>query len=395
MKNRVVYYTIGILALWLSPQQRQLQLFQFECRFPSLHNKDVQTLHTLQKITLSKRSAGSGTAAKAIRTSKGMKRFANLCQSICDLDNLRLADFRARKNKGHQTGVKSHQLNQEENLNTLKDLLLSKLYRTSEYTVSKIYEPKERDIFRLPYFPDRITHHAIINIIGPMLVSTFTRDTYSGIKERGIHAASFALRRALRNESETTYCLKLDIRKFYPSIDHGVLKTQLRAKFKDADLIWLLDEIIDSAPGLPIGNLLSQYFANFYLNGFDHWIKQDLRVKDYFRYADDVVILSNEKTLLHEHVHKIKDYLASRLALQVKGNYQVFPVSARGIDFVGYVHYHTYTRLRKSTKQNFARMLASRPSKESIASYRGWTKHCNSNHLIKTLFKNKNQSSWT
>jgi RNA-directed DNA polymerase len=128
--------------------------------------------------------------------------------------------------------------------------------------------------YRLPYFPDRITHHAVMNILEPIFMQLFTSDTYSCIKKRGIHAAALAVKKALRNEPATRYCLKLDIKKFYPNIDHQVLKHLLRRKFKDEDLLWLLDEIIDSAPGLPIGNYLSQYFANFYLTYFDHWIKK-------------------------------------------------------------------------------------------------------------------------
>jgi RNA-directed DNA polymerase len=212
----------------------------------------------------------------------------------------------------------------------------------------------------------------------------FTGDTYSCIKKRGIHGAAFAVRKALRNEDGTKYCLKLDIKKFYPSIDHAILKMLLRRKFKDNDLLWLLDEIIDSAPGLPIGNYLSQYFANFYLAYFDHWIKEVKQVKYYFRYADDLVILSGDKKHLHQLLYEIKQYLSS-LKLSVKENYQVFPVDSRSIDFVGYRFYHSHTLLRKSIKQRFAKMLSRRRNDTSIASYWGWVKHCNGTHLLKTL----------
>src|SRR6185436_15260850 len=109
---------------------------------------------------------------------------------------------------------------------------------------------------------------------------------------------SFALREALKDVPSTKYCLKLDIKKFYPSVDHDILKQLLRRKFKDPDLLWLLDEIIDSADGLPIGNYLSQYFANFYLTYFDHWLKEEERIGPYFRYADDLVFLSPDKESL-------------------------------------------------------------------------------------------------
>jgi retron-type reverse transcriptase len=314
-----------------------------------------------------------------------MKRIGNIYQSICTIENLQLADQRAGKGKHWQYGVQLHMKNNEQNILQLQQQLLNKTYRTSGYQTFKIYEPKEREIFRLPYFPHRIVHHAVMNILEPIFVAAFTSDTYSCIKKRGIHAAAYKVRTALRDVPGTQYCLKLDIKKFYPSIDHHVLKSLLRRKFKDPDLIWLLDEIIDSAPGLPIGNYLSQYLSNFYLTYFDHWIKEEQKVKYYFRYADDLVILAPGKQQLHTLLSGIKNYLSDRLKLQVKETYQIFPVEARGIDFVGYVFYHTHIRLRKTIKKNFARMIAMQKNTASIASYMGWAKHCNSNHLIKTL----------
>jgi retron-type reverse transcriptase len=285
-----------------------------------------------------------------------------------------------------------HDENRESNLLALQQMLLNKTYRTSAYDIFKVYEPKERDVYRLPYFPDRITHHAVMNILEPIFVSVFTADTYSCIKKRGIHAAANAIKLALRDTPATQYCLKLDIKKYYPNINHDVLKQLLRRKIKDNDLLWLLDEIIDSAEGLPIGNYLSQYLANFYLTYFDHWMKEQKAVKYYFRYADDLVILANDKPYLHALLADIKQYLSERLLLTVKENYQLFPVAARGIDFVGYVFYHTHTRLCKTIKQNFARMLAADRNKASIASYQGWIKHCNGNHLIKNLLHEPIQS---
>lgn len=314
-----------------------------------------------------------------------MKRKNNIYQQIYSIANLQQADINARKGKLSQPGVIEHDKNREANIKSLHEMLKNKTYKTSPYTIFTIREPKERIIFRLPYFPDRIAQHAAMIPLEAIFTSTFTADTYSCIKGKGIHAATFALRRSLRDVPGTQYCLKLDIKKFYPSIDHDALKALLRRKLKDADLLWFLDEIIDSADGLPIGNYLSQYFANFYLTYFDHWIKETKRVKHYFRYADDLVILSHSKLELHQLLAEITAYLNTRLKLQVKSNYQVFPVSARGIDFVGYVHYHTHTLLRKSIKQDFSRMIARNNNAASRASYCGWAKHCNSKNLLKKL----------
>lgn len=314
-----------------------------------------------------------------------MKRIKQLYEKIYNLENLKLADEKARKGKKSQYGIQAHDTNRDANLQMLHEMLKNKTYKTSTYTTFKIFEPKERVIFRLPYFPDRITHHAVMNIMEPIFVSTFTSDTYSCIKGKGIHAAHKSLKKALRDIEGTQYCLKLDIKKFYPNIDHDVLKQLLRRKIKDNDLLWLLDGIIESAEGLPIGNYLSQYFANFYLTYFDHWIKEVKGVKYYFRYADDLVILSSNKPDLHQLLDDIRQYLDQNLKLTVKHNYQVFPVDDRGIDFIGYVFFHTHILLRKSIKQNFARMMFHNPNPQSLASYQGWSKHCNSKHLLKKL----------
>lgn len=317
-----------------------------------------------------------------------MKRLGNIYQQIISIENLQAADTKACRGKSKQPGVIQHSQNRDANIQALHVLLRNKQYRTSEYTTFKVYEPKERLVYRLPYYPDRILHHAIMNVLEPMFTACFTADTYSCIKGKGIHAAALNLRKALRDEAGTTYCLKLDIKKFYPSINHTTLKALLHRKIKDRDVLSLLDEIIDSADGLPIGNYLSQYFANFYLTYFDHWLKEVKGVKYYFRYADDLVILANNKPYLHTLLADIKEYLSTHFKLKVKENHQVFPVAARGIDFLGYVFYHTHVRLRKTIKQNFARAVK-RGNPKSLAAYWGWAKHANTNHLIKKLLPTK------
>lgn len=253
-----------------------------------------------------------------------MKRLGNLYDKIISMDNLRLADERARKGKTHSYGVRVHDKHAEADLLALHEALKAGTYKTSEYSIFTIYEPKERIIYRLPYFPDRIVHHAIMNILEPVWVSVFTADTYSCIKGRGIQAAADKVRKAIdRDKPGCAYCLKIDIRKFYPSIDHDVLKAIVRRKIKDTRLLKLLDEIIDSAEGLPIGNYLSQYLANLVLTYFDHWVKEVRRVKYYFRYADDIVVLHSSKKYLRELLAEFETYLTG-LKLHVKDNKQIF-----------------------------------------------------------------------
>lgn len=362
-----------------------------------------------------------------------MKRIGNIFDRVISLENLRLADEKARKGKGRTYGVRVHDKNREANLQALHEQLKNGTFKTSKYHTFTIHEPKEREIFRLPYYPDRILHHAIMNVLEPIWVSVFNKNTYSCIKNRGIHKCAKDLKQALKQDPDgTRYCLKMDIRKFYPSISHNVLKRVVRRKIKDNRLLALLDEIIDSVndntpkglpvrnfvstldghiqvcshgtvdvvcdtKGVPIGNYLSQYFANLVLAYFDHWLKEKKRVKYYWRYADDIVILASTKAELHELLHEIRAYLRDNLQLTVKRNYQVFPVDKRGIDFLGYVFYHTHTRLRKTIKQNLCRRVAKMnkrkvaPKKEvykqQICSWWGWCKHCNAINLMNKLSK--------
>ena len=325
-----------------------------------------------------------------------MKRINNVYDKICDLDNIEKADNKARKCKRKQYGVIKHDKNRaEDNFDLFLDLSLEN-YKTSKYSTFKVYEPKERLIFRLPYYPDRITHHAIMNIMEPIWMKVFTKDTYSCIKGRGIHTLARQLKHDLQNDKEgTKYCAKMDIKKFYPSIDHEILKMIIRKKIKDKKLLKLLDEIIDSADGVPIGNYLSQYFANLYLAYFDHWIKEVLKVKHYYRYADDIVLLSDDKDQLRRWVIAIRIYLKENLKLELKSNYQIFPVEVRGIDFVGYVFRHNYIKIRKGVKLRLMKLvrlykddkISQEKFEQSVTSYFGWLKYCNSKNLLRKIHK--------
>lgn len=325
-----------------------------------------------------------------------MKRFGNLYDSVCDLDNLYLAYTKAKKGKSESYGVIRFEKELDNNILSIHKELVDGTYNTSKYEVFTIFEPKERIIYRLP-FRDRVVHHAIINVLEKTWTSVLISHTYSCIKGRGIHGLLKHLKRDLKDTEGTKYCLKMDIRKFYPSIDHEKMKTIIRKKIKDAKLLSLLDGIIDSAPGVPIGNYLSQFFANIYLSYFDHWLKEEKQIKYYYRYCDDMVLLSDSKERLHYLLCEIKIYLENQLQLELKGNYQIFPVDSRGIDFVGYIFFHSHIKMRKTIKKNFCRKAAKLnkrniPAKEykiRISSLIGWAKHCNSRNLIKTIIHNE------
>jgi len=324
-----------------------------------------------------------------------MKRVNNLFDQIVSIENLNSADIKARIGKNRSYGVNKHDKKKVENILNLHNLLKSGTFKTSKYHVFSIKTSngKDREIYQLPYYPDRIVHHAIMNVMEPVWTNIFTKDTHSCIKGRGIHGAFRSIKNSMVDIDNTKYCLKLDVKKFYPTINHSILKSIIRKKIKDTRVLSMLDEIIDSAPGVPIGNYLSQFFANLYLAYFDHWIKEVLKVKHYCRYADDIVILSGNKAELHQYLIQIKDYLIDVLKLTIKENYQIFPVEKRGIDFVGYVFYHDRILLRKSIKQSFARKVSKLKKrkypgehlKKQICSYLGWVKHCNAINLTNKL----------
>ena len=361
----------------------------------------------------------------------------DLFNSICSMDNLYRAYQNAKSGKGWYKEVKQIEKRPFYYLVGLQYMLKNHLFKTSEYEIFILNEgKKKRDVYKLPFFPDRIAQWAILQVIEPFLVANMTADTYSAIPGKGIQPIVNDLRGyyktkrvdgkkksvwvpsiLLTDEENTRYCYKIDLHHYYQSINHEVLKQKFRKVFKDPELLWLLDEIVDSIntateedlielslsgeievdpnTGIPIGNYMSQYSGNFYLSSFDHWVKEELHVKHYYRYMDDVVIFASSKEELHEIHRKVTAYTRDYLHLNIKGNYQIFPTKVRGVDFVGYRFFGEYTLLRKSTAINFKRkMRACRKKMEnnipptysewcSFNSYKGWLGNCDSYRLSK------------
>ena len=361
----------------------------------------------------------------------------DLFNSICSMDNLYRAYQNAKSGKGWYKEVKQIEKRPIYYLAGLQYMLKNHLFKTSEYEIFILNEgKKKRDVYKLPFFPDRIAQWAILQVIEPFLVANMTADTYSAIPGKGIQPIVNDLRGyyktkrvdgkkksvwvpsiLLSDEENTRYCYKIDLHHYYQSINHEVLKQKFRKVFKDPELLWLLDEIVDSIntateedlielslsgeievdpnTGIPIGNYMSQYSGNFYLSSFDHWVKEELHVKHYYRYMDDVVIFASSKEELHEIHRKVTAYTRDYLHLNIKGNYQIFPTKVRGVDFVGYRFFGEYTLLRKSTAINFKRkMRACRKKMEnnipptysewcSFNSYKGWLGNCDSYRLFK------------
>ena len=327
-----------------------------------------------------------------------MKRYGDLFQKIVEPYNIYLAYRFARKGKTWQDTIKVFEDNLENNLEQIRNSLVSYTFTTSKYETFVIYEPKRRVIYKLPFNPDRIVQHAIMNIVEPILESFFIYDSYACRKGKGIHAGSRRTMEFIRKVGKDGYCLKMDISKFYPSINHNILFNIIERKIKCQDTLNLLEDIIYSIKGgynVPVGNYTSQWLGNLYLNELDQFAKHELKVQHYIRYCDDFIFFHQDKRFLHFVATSIKDFLADTLNLKLSKN-RVFPVR-QGIDFLGYRHYPNYVLLRKSAVKRIKRRVKKLPKllasekisplqfQSSIASTQGWLRWCNSFNLSQSL----------
>ena len=325
-----------------------------------------------------------------------LKRHGNLWEKLTSMENLELAYKNARKKKSWQKQVKEMDSNKEANLEALRKMLLDKTYKVSPYKEREIYEPKKRTIYVALFYPDRIVHHALMNIIAPIYDNIFIRDSYSCRVGKGQHKGSM---RCMQFTKRNTYVLQCDISKFYPSINHNILLKIIERKIKDKDVMWLIEQIVKSLPdghNVPIGNYTSQWFGNIYMNELDTLLKQEYKVKDYIRYCDDFLIFGNDKQKLQELAKIIKDYCNNTLKLQLS-KLTVYPTK-QGVDFLGYRHFPNGKLLvRKSTVNRFKKKLKELiwklkhgfidldRARSIIDSIYGWISHAQSYNLANSL----------
>ena len=323
-----------------------------------------------------------------------MKRYGNLFEKVCDKNNIELAIINASKGKRNRANVKHIVDNKEHYSLLLKYLLEEDMYESSPYTKFTIMDncsQKEREVFAPKFYPDQVVHWAVMQVIQPILEKSMYHLSVGSRLGKGTHYGKKYLERWLRNDKKhTKYCLKLDIRKFYPSIPQDKLKECLSRKFKDDKLLNLLYSIIDSVEsGVPIGNYTSQWFANFYLTSLDHYIKEELSIRYYVRYMDDMVLIDNNKHKLHKARKSIEAFLKN-LGLTLKDNWQVFVIDDRSIDFMGFRFYHHKTILRKRTALRIKRRMKKAHKNLNyhnacaVISYYGWLKYANMyNYVLK------------
>ena len=314
-------------------------------------------------------------------------------KEIISLDNLLLAWQGFIKGKRGRKDVQEFSLNLMDNVIFLHNDLSNHTFKHGEYQAFNINDPKPRNIHKASV-RDRLLHHAIYRILYPFFDRTFVSDSFSCRISKGTHKALDRFRaffyKVSQNNTKTCWVLKCDIKRFFENIDHRILIGILEKYIPDQDIIWLTKEIIGSFckypdRGLPLGNLTSQLFVNIYMNEFDQYAKHTVKAKYYIRYADDFVILSQDKDWLCETLIKIGDFLSERLKLQLHPNKVFVKTISSGVDFLGWVHFPDHRVLRTATKRRMMKGLENNTKAETRASYLGLLKHGNTYNIKKYL----------
>ncbi len=284
-----------------------------------------------------------------------MKRAGWLYQSIPAYDNLCLAFWKAAKGKHDRQDVAAFRSDFSGNMQKLRDDLLNHDPDIGHYRFFQVRDPKPRSICAAS-FPERVLHHAIMNICEPVLEFFAIHDSYACRKGKGTHQAIAGAQKFARGYE---WYLKLDVRKYFDSIDHEIMLRELSKRFKDEDLLLLFQKLFDTyhtAPGkgMPIGNLISQHLANFYLSRFDRWLKEVRQVGGYLRYMDDMLIFGQDKSPLKAELVEIRLFLKQELGLELKPNVQLNRCQ-RGIPFLGFRIFPYCIRLSPASRRRFQR----------------------------------------
>ncbi len=336
--------------------------------------------------------------------------YRDLFNKIVQPETLFQAWKEFRVGKGRKPDVLLFERELEHNIFQLSRELKTKTYVHSGYTGFYISDPKLRHIHKATV-RDRVLHHAIMSTINHVFDPTFIPESFSCRvgkgSHKGVEVVQGMLRKESKNNTKTCYALKCDVRKFFDSIDHDILLSILRRRIKDADLLWLLDNLVESysgtqsdlfkKKGVPIGNLTSQLFANVYMNEFDQYMKHILKVRYYARYTDDFIIVSRDKEYLEKLIKPMNVFLRDRLGVNLHPNKVEILTYAKGVDFLGYVVFPNHTLLRKRTKKRVIRKFEAKikdytkgkVEKEKIVatlhSYLGVLSHANAYKLSMRL----------
>jgi len=330
-----------------------------------------------------------------------MRRFIHTYDNIITVEKLLNAWQEFLRDKRNRKDVILFQAKLMDNVLELYNDLKNKTYIHGGYHEFHISDPKPRIIHKASV-RDRLLHHLLYQELYPYFDTRFIHDSCSCRVEKGTHKAMnrfrYFHRKVSKNNTKICHVLKCDIKKFFANIDHEILKSILVKHIQDRDILWLLNQVIDSFEskhiyamaemrkvGLPLGNLTSQLLVNIYMNEFDQFVKRELKVKYYIRYADDFVILQNSRISLEELLPKISQFLKEELKLELHPNKVSIETIAPGIDFLGWVHFPRHRVLRTSTKRRMLKNLKHNPKEESLQSYLGMLGHGNGYKLKKRL----------
>jgi len=327
---------------------------------------------------------------------------------IISLENLFLAWQEFKRGKGNKFDVQEFEYNLEDNIFQLHKELQAGIYRHSNYTSFYVKDPKLRHIHKA-CAEDRVLHHDVFRILYPIFDPTFIFDSYSCRMNKGTHRAVNRLQKFARkvgkNNTQNCHILKLDIKKFFDSIDHDILTLFIKRKINDKNTAWLIKEIIESfltspGKGLPLGNITSQLFANIYLDKLDKFIKHKLKIRYYIRYCDDFIILDGNRDYLKTLISIVSRFLLEKLKLSLHSDKIEIRKYHQGVDFLGYVSFPYHRILRtKTEKRMFGKIkrrvkelrwgkVSPKSFDQTIQSYLGILKHCDS-YKIKKKFLDK------
>lgn len=338
-------------------------------------------------------SVENGGMRERERESKRLPR--HIFHTIISVENLLAAWREFLRGKRNRKDVVIFAAHLTDNVLGLHRELADRTYRHGPYRAFRVNDPKPRDIHKASV-RDRLVHHAICRILYPYFDRKFIFDSYSCRRNKGTHRALNRFREYARqvsyNHTRTAWVLQCDIKKFFASIDHATLKTILGRHSADKDVVWFLGEVIDSfhtknvfGVGLPLGNLTSQLFVNIYLNELDQFLKREGRVRFYIRYADDFVILHENRGFLEHILRKISGFLATRLNLALHPGKIFIKTLTSGVDFLGWMHFPHHRILRTNTKRRILKRFSVDITPKARVSYRGLLLHGNTFKVARAL----------
>ena len=320
--------------------------------------------------------------------------FTHTYHDITTVENVLQTWERFRRGKRHARDVALFEARLGEHLVELYRDLSERTYLHGPYSAFVVVDPKPRSIHKASV-RDRVLHRLLYDVLYGYFDARFIHDSYSCRNSKGTHRAlarfNDCARTVSKNNTRTCYVLKCDIKKFFTNIDQSVLTNILQRHIADDGIRWLIDKVLSSFSagrpgiGLPLGNLTSQLFANVYLHEFDRYVKQELRVKHYVRYADDIVVLADNREHLISLLPKLQMFLQANLHLQFHEDKVRIATWASGIDFLGWVHFPYHRQLHTVTKRRIVSRMRWYPRPETVLSYRGLLRHGNTYDLQRRL----------